>query len=90
MFKVFVIVFLASGGPPIGHSKSHFTTDTLEECRGYLTSTDASDPKALAAGKAALEAQVGQALRLAATCAEVDEAGDPVNQAELPSAAEQN
>lgn len=84
MFKIFVIVFLASGGGPVAHSKS-VAFPSLEACTAELKSEDASDPKALAAFKQYAEAVIGQEVRLAATCAEVGEDGEALDKSQLPA-----
>lgn len=86
MFKIFVIVFLASGGGPIATANGKHAYPTIEECKTHLQTTDASDPQSVAAYLDYVRAVTGQSeLRVAATCAEVTEDGEVVNKDQLPS-----
>lgn len=84
MFKIFVVVFLAAGGPPIASSRSATDYATLEACQAEMTA-DANDPKSLAAFKHSAEEAIGQEVKLAAVCAEVTQEGYAVDEDKLKS-----
>lgn len=84
MFKIFIVIFLASGGPPVGHSSSKWVADAAT-CQTRLTSTDVNDNANLIAFKNYAEAMIGSEVKLAAACVEVDANGDAVDASQIPS-----
>ena len=85
MFSIFVIAFLATGGGPVAAGQGRAVYATIEACQAEMASTDPTDLKSLAAFKLAIEQHVGKDVRVAASCAEVDQEGHALHDDQLPS-----